>query len=144
MAVTVTAAKMPGSASGSRALSTIWRVLAPIAWVASMMPRSTSRSAVSTRRAKNGVAPTTSGGMAPATPSEVPVTSTVKGIITISRMTKGTERKMFTSSDSTPYSAFCSNICRGPVRNSSTPRGRPSSTVNSSEPPSMLRVSRLA
>jgi len=82
--------------------------------------------------------------MAPATPSEVPVTMTVKGIITINRITNGTERRMFTSSEMTPYSAFCSNICRGPVRNSSTPSGRPSTMVNSSEPPSMLRVSRLA
>lgn len=78
----------------------ICRVLAPIAWVASMMPLSTSRSAVSTRRAKNGVAPTTSGGMAPATPSEVPVISTVSGIITISRMMNGNERRMFTTSES--------------------------------------------
>ncbi|MNT96748.1 hypothetical protein D3C72_2389190 [compost metagenome] len=64
------------------------------------MPRSTSRKAVSTRRAKNGVAPTTSGGMAPATPSEVPVISTVNGIITISKMMNGSERRMLTTSDS--------------------------------------------
>ncbi|MNE98174.1 hypothetical protein D3C76_1706370 [compost metagenome] len=75
-------------------------MVAPIDWVASMMPRSTSRKAVSTRRAKNGVAPTTSGGMAPATPSEVPVISTVNGIITISKMMNGSERRMLTTSDS--------------------------------------------
>ena len=34
--------------------------------------------------------------MAPATPSEVPVIRTVKGIITINRMMNGSERKMFT------------------------------------------------
>ncbi|SST10850.1 Uncharacterised protein [Acinetobacter baumannii] len=46
------------------------------------------------------MAPTTSGGMAPATPSEVPVISTVSGIITISRMMNGNERRMFTTSES--------------------------------------------
>ncbi|MNL77620.1 hypothetical protein D3C87_2038460 [compost metagenome] len=65
-----------------------------------MMPRSTSRRAVSTSRAKNGVAPTTSGGIAPATPSEVPVISTVNGIITINRIMNGSERRMFTTNDS--------------------------------------------
>ncbi|MCY1431912.1 hypothetical protein D9M71_478900 [compost metagenome] len=144
MAVTVTAAMMPGRASGSRAFQMIWRVLAPIAWVASMMPLSTSRRAVSTSRAKNGVAPTTSGGMAPATPSEVPVSSTVRGIITISRMMNGSERSTLTTNDSRAYSARFSNICRGPVRNSSTPSGRPRMTVNSSEPPSIQKVSMLA
>ncbi|MNL28420.1 hypothetical protein D3C87_1500620 [compost metagenome] len=99
MAVTVIAAKMPGRASGSKALVMICRVVAPMAWVASMMPRSTSRRAVSTRRAKNGVAPTTSGGIAPATPRDVPVINTVNGIITINRMMNGSERRMFTTSD---------------------------------------------
>ncbi|MCY1433754.1 hypothetical protein D9M71_497900 [compost metagenome] len=144
MAVTVMAAMMPGLASGSRAFQMIWRVVAPIAWVASMMPLSTSRRAVSTSRAKNGVAPTTSGGMAPATPSEVPVSSTVSGIITISRMMNGSERSTFTTNDSRPYTARFSNICLGPVRNSSTPSGRPRITVNSSEPPSIQKVSMLA
>ncbi|MNN32696.1 hypothetical protein D3C81_1464270 [compost metagenome] len=144
MAVTVRAASRPGRASGSRALRTICRVVAPIAWVASMMPRSTSRSAVSARRANSGVAPTTSGGMAPSAPSEVPTISSVSGIIRISRMTKGTERSTLTTRESRRYSGRLSNSWRGPQRNSSTPSGRPSSTVNSSEPPSIARVSRLA
>ena len=135
---------MPGRASGSNALKMICRVVAPIAWVASMMPRSTSRSAVSTKRAKNGAAPTTSGGMAPATPSEVPVISTVKGIITISRMMNGSERNTLTTNDSAAYSGAFSNSWRGPQRNSSTPSGRPSRMVNSSEPPSISRVSSVA
>ncbi|MNF92790.1 hypothetical protein D3C84_754440 [compost metagenome] len=144
MAVTVMAAKMPGRASGSKALVMIWRVVAPIDWVASIMPRSTSRKAVSTRRAKNGVAPTTSGGIAPATPSEVPVISTVNGIITISRMMNGSERSTLTTSDSSAYTPFCSNNWRGPQRNNSTPSGRPSSTVKNSEPNSMIMVSMVA
>ncbi|MCY1558183.1 hypothetical protein D9M68_950950 [compost metagenome] len=78
----------------------ICQVLAPIAWVASTRPRSTSRRAVSTSRAKNGVQPTTSGGMAPATPSDVPVSSVVTGISTISRMMNGSERSTFTTADS--------------------------------------------
>ncbi|MNR57453.1 hypothetical protein D3C85_1782370 [compost metagenome] len=73
-------------------------------WLASTRPRSTSRSAVSTRRAKNGVQPTTSGGTAPRTPSEVPVSNVVSGIRTISRMMKGSERSTFTTTDRPRYS----------------------------------------
>ncbi len=73
----------------------------PIAWQASMTPRSTSRSTFSTRRAKKGAVPTTSGGIAPSTPSEVPIRITVTGIITISRIRKGTERSTLTTKDST-------------------------------------------
>ena len=40
-------------------------------------------------------------GIAPATPSDVPVMNTVKGIITMSRITKGTERSTLTTKDST-------------------------------------------
>ncbi|MNI51277.1 hypothetical protein D3C73_1059940 [compost metagenome] len=80
-----------------------------MAWVASTTPRSTSRSAVSTSRAKNGVQPTTNGGMVPGTPSEVPTSSVVRGINTINKMMKGNERSTFTSTDSTRYtpSASC-------------------------------------
>ncbi|MNF88076.1 hypothetical protein D3C84_705620 [compost metagenome] len=79
----------------------ICHVLAPMAWVASTTPRSTSRKAVSTSRAKNGVQPTTSGGMVPGTPSEVPTSSVVSGINTISKMMNGSERSMFTITDNT-------------------------------------------
>ncbi|MNO05255.1 hypothetical protein D3C81_2265720 [compost metagenome] len=72
-----------------------------MAWVASTTPRSTSRNAGSTNRAKNGVQPTTSGGMVPGTPSEVPTNRVVRGISTISRMMNGSERSMFTITDST-------------------------------------------
>lgn len=67
-----------------------------------MMPRSTSRSAVSTSRAKNGAVPTTSGKMTPRMPSDVPVTMTVMGISTMSRMMKGTERMMLSTKDRLP------------------------------------------
>ncbi|MNF10302.1 hypothetical protein D3C80_2111980 [compost metagenome] len=79
----------------------ICQVLAPMAWVASTTPRSTSRSAVSTNRAKNGVHPTTNGGMVPGTPSEVPTSKVVRGISTISKMMNGSDRSMFTITDST-------------------------------------------
>src|SRR6516164_2023701 len=45
MNVMVSPATTPGSDSGSSTLKTIWLVLAPMAWAASMRPRSTSRSA---------------------------------------------------------------------------------------------------
>ncbi|MNW67814.1 hypothetical protein D3C74_464620 [compost metagenome] len=51
---------------------------------------------------------------------------------------------MFTTSDSSAYTPFCSNSWRGPQRNSSTPSGRPSSTVKNSEPNSMIMVSMVA
>ena len=105
MAVTVAAATSPGSASGSSTRRTSWPVVAPIACTASITPRSTSRNAVSTSRAWNGTAPTTSGRIAPRTPSEVPITASVSGIIAIIRMMKGTDRSTFTASASTPLSA---------------------------------------
>ena len=42
--------------------------------------------------------------MAPATPSEVPTSSTVTGSMTISRMMKGTERSTLTTKDSKAFS----------------------------------------
>ena len=115
-----------------------------MAWTASMVLRSTSRSAVSTSRAKNGAAPPTNGGIAPATPSEVPASNTVSGIITISRMMKGTERNRLTASANPPLTTRFCQICPGLVSNSSTPSGKPSARVSNSEPPSIASVSRQA
>jgi len=74
-----------------------------------MMPRSTSRKAVSTRRAKNGVAPAISGGNVPRMPSDVPVMISVNGIITISRMMNGSARSMLTITPTVAYSCLCSS-----------------------------------
>jgi len=51
MTVTVRPAASPGRASRSSTFHTIWPREAPIAWAAATTPGSTSRSAVSTRRA---------------------------------------------------------------------------------------------
>ncbi|MOA26957.1 hypothetical protein D3C78_1477890 [compost metagenome] len=74
---------------------------APIPCAASITPRSTSLSAVSTNRAKNGAAPITSGGIVPRTPIEVPTISLVIGIKATIKIINGTERRIFTSNDKT-------------------------------------------
>ena len=58
----------------------------PIAWAASSLPGCTSRSAVSTRRAKNGIAAIASDTDAAMGPKEVPTIQRVKGIRASIRM----------------------------------------------------------
>ncbi|VGP61951.1 hypothetical protein SB00610_02978 [Klebsiella quasipneumoniae subsp. similipneumoniae] len=99
MAVTVTAAISPARDSGNSVCQISCQVLPPIDQLASTRPCSTSRSAVSTSRAKNGAQPATSGGMVPSTPSEVPVSNVVNGIITMSKMMNGRERSTLTHND---------------------------------------------
>jgi len=72
-----------------------------------VIPRSTSRRAVSTNLEKKGVEATTSAGIAPGTPSDVPVIMTVTGIKTISRIMNGVDRTMLTTKER----MLCKNGC---------------------------------
>ncbi len=105
----VNPATTPGSDSGNSTLKTIWLVVAPIACAASIRPRSTSRSAVSTRRAMNGAAAIVSGTTAAAVPIDEPTTSRVNGITATSKMMNGVERTALTITPITRFTAmFCS------------------------------------
>src|SRR5690606_17324808 len=135
--VTVTPATIPGSASGSSTLATMVKRPAPIAWAAWTTSRSTSRSDVSTSRAKNGTAPTVSGTTTAAVPIVVPTTSRVNGMIAIISTMNGTDRPTFTI---TPSADFSAGSGRSPSRSnttSATPSGSPSSTVSSADQPTM-------
>ncbi len=131
MTVVVTPETSEGRACGSRTLRTIVGTEPPIDWTASTSPWSTSRTAVSTSRAKNGMAPMASGTIMAEGPMKVPTTQVVKGINAISRMMKGRERPMFTT---TPTTLFTTVFCSSPplsVRTSRMPSGRPPTTVTS-------------
>ncbi|CAM5729830.1 hypothetical protein STENM223S_03390 [Streptomyces tendae] len=92
MIVVVVLAISEGSASGTRTLRTMVQVLPPIACTASTSPWSTSRTAVSTSRAKKGMPPMASGTIAASLPMVVPVTQRVKFIRATMRMMNGSER----------------------------------------------------
>src|SRR5690625_5517879 len=99
MPVTKTAAKSPVKASGSKAKKTVCQELAPMARQASITPVSNSLNTFSTKRAKKGAALATKGGIAHCTPSDVPASIRVKGIMTMSKIRKETERKTLTIKD---------------------------------------------
>ena len=96
MVVIVTPATSEGSASGIRTLVTISRRRAPAARAASTSPPGTSRSDVSTIRAKKGMVAIASGTIAAVVPIVVPTSARVIGITATSRMMNGTERPMLT------------------------------------------------
>lgn len=103
----------------------------PIDCTASTRPWSTSRMAVSTSRAKKGMAPIASGTIMAVGPMKVPTTNVVNGISAISRMMNGSERPMFTI---TPTVLFTGAFWSSPplsVRTSRMPSGRPPRTVTS-------------
>src|SRR5690606_2028410 len=132
---------MPGRASGSSTLVTIWYGVAPIACAASIRPAGTSRRAVSTRRAMKGIAAMVSGTMAAAGPIEVPTTRRVNGITATIRMMKGVERAALTMRPST---RFTGAFCRMPpvsVRIRMTPSGIPSRAAMPPETATMISVS---
>ncbi len=113
------------------------QVLPPMDCTASTSPWSTSRTAVSTRRAKKGMAPTASGTMAASTPMVVPVIERVKPISATIRMMNGRERAMFTICPMTLLAArFWSRPPRS-VRTSRSPRGSPPTTAMSVDQPTM-------
>src|SRR3546814_17894487 len=103
MAVTMIAATMPVVASGTSAISTVWREFAPMARQASDTPGSSSRNTFSTKRAKNGAAISTRGGTAPSTPSEVPAHKRVNGLMTISKRRNATDRTTLTKKQKQKY-----------------------------------------
>ncbi len=126
-----------GSDSGTRTLRTTVQVLPPIDWTASTSPPSTSRTAVSTRRAKKGMAPIASGTIAASRPMVVPVIERVKPISATIRMMNGIERATFTTC---PMTLLATTFCRSPprsVRTSRMPSGRPPTTAISVDQPTM-------
>ena len=76
-------------------------------------------------RPTNGAEATTSGTMAPGTPSEVPTIQRVNGMRATSKMMNGMERPMFTIQPSTALSTRCGLRPFGAVTMSATPRGTP-------------------
>jgi hypothetical protein len=115
-----------------------------MAKLASITPLSTSRSAVSTRRAKNGAAPTTSGGIAPRHAQRGADQRHGQRDHHDQQDHEGHRAQHVDQQRQHAVGArFCS-IWPLPVRNRITPSGRPSATVSTSEPPSMDRVSMVA
>src|SRR3569833_2829161 len=93
-------------------------------------------------------APTTNGGIEPATPREVQTIHLVVGIIRINKIRKGRDRRTFTNSDRAPYVHACKRAvpprCErwlGPVRHRATPAGSPISAENASARTVMVSVS---
>src|SRR5690625_282883 len=97
--VLVVAAMSPGKASGRKTLETIWPLDMPMTWAASTVPVGTSRSAVSTRRAKNGAVAMVRETVAAYGPVEVPTIHGVKGRSATIRIAYGMDRVMLTMID---------------------------------------------
>ncbi len=131
-----------GRLSNSSTLNTICRLLAPKLCAASTRLPSTSASDCSTTRATNGAAVTTSGTIAPGTPSEVPTMRRVSGIRATSRMMNGTERTMFTIQPSTVLSGAFGRMPFFAEVMSSTPTGRPITYARKVATAVMMSVSR--
>ena len=124
----------PGRHSGIITLVMIWNGVAPMLWAASTTPSSSSRRLVSTRRATNGKAATTSGTMVALVPTVVPTMTRVSGNTQIIRIRKGTLRRMLM----TMLRMCISQPGRGSTPSlspatSSTPSGRPSTSANAVE-----------
>ncbi len=126
--VVVTAETREGRAWGRSTLRTMVGMEPPMDWTASTRPWSTSRTAVSTRRAKKGIAPMARGTIIAVGPMKVPTTSLVNGISAISRMMNGSERPMFTTAPTTLLTAVFRRRPPLSVRTRRRPRGSPPST----------------
>src|SRR5450830_703056 len=137
----VSAATMPGRASGKSTLNTIWRVVAPMASAASTSPWSTSRNAVSISRATKGAAATVSGTTAAAVPMEEPVMKRVNGMMATSRMMKGVERTALTVVPTMWFSGRFSSTPPRLLRCRYTPSGVPSRAPTAPEMATMTSVS---
>ena len=120
-----------GTLSGIMTLQMICRGVAPILCAASMMLGSTSRRLLSTRRATNGNAATTSGTMVAVVPTAVPMMSRDRGNTMIIRIRKGTERRrlMMTLSTCSSQRGSGSTPFFSPAT-SRTPSGSPSTSDN--------------
>ncbi len=135
--VVVVEAISEGRDSGTRTLRTIVQVLPPIDCTASTSPPSTSRTAVSTSRAKNGMAPMASGTMAASRPIVVPVMERVKPISATIRMMNGIERATFTTC---PMTLLATTFWSSPplsVRTRRTPSGSPPTMAMTVDQPTM-------
>ena len=124
----------PGRHSGIITLVMIWNGVAPMLWAASTTPSSSSRRLVSTRRATNGKAATTSGTMVAFVPTVVPTMIRVSGKTQIIKIRKGTLRRMLMMI----FSRCISQPGRGRMPSlspatSSTPSGRPMTRENAVE-----------
>src|SRR5450830_30083 len=119
----------------------ICQVVAPIACAASTRPWSTSRSAVSTRRAIKGADAMVSGTMAAEVPIEVPTKKRVNGITATNRMMKGVERTALTSRPATRLKSVLGRIPLGSVRCSAAPSGTPRRAPKMPEMPTIISVS---
>ena len=124
----------PGRHSGIMTLVMIWNGVAPMLWAASTTPSSSSRRLVSTRRATNGNAATTSGTMVALVPTVVPTRARVSGKTQIIRIRNGTLRRMLMMMLRT----CISQPGRGRTPSlspatSSTPSGRPMTSENAVE-----------
>ena len=124
----------PGRHSGIMTLVMIWNGVAPMLWAASTTPSSSSRRLVSTKRATNGNAATTSGTMVALVPTVVPTMARVSGKTQIIRIRNGTLRRMLMMMLRT----CISQPGRGRTPSlspatSSTPSGRPMTSENAVE-----------
>ena len=130
-----------GAASGSSTFVTSCQRLAPSEDATSSRPGSTSLIAISTMRAKNGIATADKGTIAAVGPMKVPTRARVTGMSATIRMMKGTDRPKFTMRSRTRL--ITSPAVREPngrsrkrpgsVPTSTTPSGSPIRTVNTSE-----------
>ena len=91
-----------GRASRMRTPQRICLLDAPIICAASILPGSTARRFVSTRRAKKGAERITSGTTVAREPVDLPTMSFVRGISMMMPMMKGSDRTMLTTKE-TPW-----------------------------------------
>src|SRR5450830_1983280 len=119
----------------------ICQVVAPMACAASTRPWSTSRSAVSTRRAMNGAEAMVSGTIAAAVPMDVPTKKRVNGITATSKMMNGVERTALTSRPATRLNARLGKMPWRSVRCSAMPSGTPNTAPSKPEMPTIISVS---
>src|SRR5450830_1443013 len=119
----------------------ICQVVAPIPCAASTRPWSTSRSAVSTRRAMNGAEAIVSGTIAAAVPIDVPTKKRVNGITATSKMMNGVERTALTSRPAMRLNAMLGRMPLRSVRCRAMPSGTPKTAPSRPEMPTIISVS---
>ena len=141
---TVTDWTREGSASRTCTVHSMRMFDAPIICAASILPGDTALMLVSTRRAKKGTAPTTSGTTVAFQPSELPTTSRVKGMRAMRRIMNGKERTTLTTKPTAWFSAALGFSPDRELDARSSPKGRPNNTVSALAQPTMRRVSRTA
>ena len=131
-----------GRASASSTFPMIVPRRAPSDFAASTSPSSTSRSAISTRRAKKGMAATVSGTAAATDPIDEPTIARDTGMSSTMRMMNGSDLPTFTRKPST---AWMTAPRRG-ERNGSEmmpPVSVPTSTTPIASPKTMVKTSAI-